>query len=52
MIFGQLADFISASGRRLNSLGVGRGDRVAVVLPNGPEMALAFLAVPSMTLRP
>ena len=29
----------------LNDLGVGRGDRVAIVLPNGPEMATAFLAV-------
>ncbi|MEP6802065.1 MAG: MupA/Atu3671 family FMN-dependent luciferase-like monooxygenase [Acidobacteriota bacterium] len=30
---------------RLKELGVGRADRVAVVLPNGPEMATAFLAV-------
>src|SRR5215212_5605918 len=30
---------------RLNDLGVGRNDRVAIVLPNGPEMASAFLAV-------
>ena len=29
----------------LNRLGVGRGDRVAIVLPNGPEMATAFLCV-------
>src|SRR5262245_57127455 len=29
----------------LNARGIGRGDRVAVVLPNGPEMAVAFLAV-------
>ena len=29
----------------LNELGVGRGDRVAIVLPNGPEMATAFLCV-------
>jgi acyl-CoA synthetase (AMP-forming)/AMP-acid ligase II len=29
----------------LNGLGVGRGDRVAIVLPNGPEMATAFLCV-------
>jgi acyl-CoA synthetase (AMP-forming)/AMP-acid ligase II len=27
----------------LRSFGIGRGDRVALVLPNGPEMALAFL---------
>jgi acyl-CoA synthetase (AMP-forming)/AMP-acid ligase II len=29
----------------LNGFGVGRDDRVAIVLPNGPEMAAAFLAV-------
>ena len=29
----------------LNSGGIGRGDRVAMVLPNGPEMAVAFLGV-------
>src|SRR5512142_2451058 len=30
---------------RLNALGVGRDDRVAIVLPNGPEMAAAFACV-------
>lgn len=29
----------------LNALGVGRGDRVGIVLPNGPEMAASFLSV-------
>ena len=29
----------------LNAQGLGRGDRVALVLPNGPEMLTAFLAV-------
>ncbi len=29
----------------LNARGIGRGDRVAIVLPNGPEMASCFLAV-------
>ena len=29
----------------LNGAGISRGDRVAVVLPNGPEMAVCFLAV-------
>ena len=29
----------------LNDLGIGLGDRVAIVLPNGPEMATAFLSV-------
>ena len=31
----------------LNAFGIGRGDRVAIVLPNGPEMATAFLAIAS-----
>lgn len=29
----------------LHGAGVGRGDRVAIVLPNGPEMAAAFVTV-------
>lgn len=29
----------------LHGAGVGRGDRVAIVLPNGPEMASAFVTV-------
>ena len=31
----------------LNALGVGRQDRIAIVLPNGPDMAVAFLGVAS-----
>ena len=31
----------------LSELGIGRDDRVAVVLDNGPELATAFLAVAS-----
>lgn len=30
---------------RLNALGLGRGDRLGIVLPNGPEMAAGFLAI-------
>jgi acyl-CoA synthetase (AMP-forming)/AMP-acid ligase II len=29
----------------LNGFGVGRGDRIAIVLPNGPEMATAFVTI-------
>ncbi len=36
---------VDRCGRRLNDAGIGRGDRVAIVLPNGPEMAAAFVAI-------
>ena len=29
----------------LNTMGLGRNDRIGIVLPNGPEMAVAFLAI-------
>lgn len=29
----------------LNGMGIGRGDRVAIVLPNGPEAATSFVAI-------
>ncbi len=35
---------VSRLADQLRAAGVGAGDRVAIVLPNGPEMALAFLA--------
>ncbi|MEE8338019.1 MAG: acyl--CoA ligase [Dehalococcoidia bacterium] len=34
-------------GGQLRALGIERNDRVAIVLPNGPEMAVLFLAVAS-----
>ncbi len=40
-----LMALVERTRARLNALGIGRGDRVAIVLPNGPEMAAAFLAV-------
>jgi acyl-CoA synthetase (AMP-forming)/AMP-acid ligase II len=36
---------ISYVGRALRAMGLSRHDRVAVVLPNGPEMAVAVLGV-------
>lgn len=44
---GQLLDHVAETVSALNHLGVGRNDRVAVVLPQGPELAMAFLAVAS-----
>ena len=35
----------SATVARLNELGIGCGDRVALVLPNGPEMATSFVTM-------
>ena len=35
------------SAAALNRAGLGRNDRVAIVLPNGPEMATCFLACAS-----
>ncbi len=37
-----LSDSVAAA---LHAAGIGRGDRVAIVLPNGPEMATAFFAI-------
>jgi acyl-CoA synthetase (AMP-forming)/AMP-acid ligase II/acyl carrier protein len=38
---------ILETGEKLNRLGVGRKDTVAIILPNGPEMAVAFLSISS-----
>lgn len=40
-----LRQMITTISRQLAGLGVGANDRVAIVLPNGPVMATAFLAV-------
>ena len=40
-----LADQTAALARGLRAAGVGRTDRVAVLLPNGPELAAAFVGV-------
>ncbi|HET7717856.1 MAG TPA: acyl--CoA ligase [Bauldia sp.] len=42
---GDLRRLMADTVVRLNRLGIGRGDRVAIVLPNGPEMATAFVSV-------
>jgi acyl-CoA synthetase (AMP-forming)/AMP-acid ligase II len=35
---------VYAAGRQLNSFGIRQGDRVGIVLPNGPEFVISFLA--------
>ncbi|MEO8279048.1 MAG: acyl--CoA ligase [Ideonella sp.] len=42
-----LRALLRATTGSLNATGIGRNDRVAIVLPNGPEMATCFLACAS-----
>jgi acyl-CoA synthetase (AMP-forming)/AMP-acid ligase II/aryl carrier-like protein len=42
--YARLLDLVERTVRALRGAGVRRGDRVGIVLPNGPEMATAFLA--------
>ncbi len=42
-----LRSLVRETTASLNSAGIGRNDRVAIVLPNGPEMASCFLACAS-----
>ncbi|HLO94540.1 MAG TPA: hypothetical protein VK195_09490, partial [Burkholderiaceae bacterium] len=39
---GELRALIERSVQQLNAWGIGRNERVAIVLPNGPEMAACF----------
>lgn len=43
--YSALVDQVEQTARALNGIGIGRKDPVAVVLPNGPEMALAFFSI-------
>src|SRR5207245_11722872 len=45
--YGQLAHEVARVARGLAGLGVGRGDRVAALLPNVPEAAVGLLATAS-----
>ena len=45
--YGALKRLIAQTTTALNAMGIGRGDRVGIVLPNCPEMATAFVAVAS-----
>jgi acyl-CoA synthetase (AMP-forming)/AMP-acid ligase II len=42
-----LRDLCARTVEDLNAAGIGRNDRVAIVLGNGPEMAAAFVAIAS-----
>ena len=43
--YGELTSLVSAGAARLRALGIGPADRVAIVVPDGPEALTAFLAV-------
>src|SRR5262249_44803270 len=45
LTYGRLRTHIGQVVKTLNAMGLGRNDRVALVLPNGPKMAVAFLAI-------
>src|SRR5262245_40260344 len=45
LTYGRLLSQVENTLVALRTLGVHRNERVAVVLPNGPEMAVAFVAV-------
>ena len=45
LTYRRLYQHVEKAGRALRATGMGRSDRVAVVPPNGPEMAVAVLTV-------
>ena len=45
LTYGELSNLIQQTGGDLRILGMSAADRVAVVLPNGPTMAAAFVAI-------
>jgi acetoacetyl-CoA synthetase len=48
LTYGELAAQVARVARGLRSLGVGRGDRVAALLPNVPEAVIGLLAAASL----
>ncbi len=45
LTYGGLREQVGETLEQLNGLGAGRNDAVAIVLPNGPEMATAFVSI-------
>lgn len=45
LTYAGLAELSERTRTSLHAAGIGRGDRVAIVLPNGPEMASAFVTI-------
>ena len=47
LTYGRLYQHIGEIGRSLRAMGIGPHDRVAVMMPNGPDLAAAILCVAS-----
>ena len=47
LTYKKLHDHVIETIKSLKEMGITRNDRVAVMLPNGPEMAVTFLALAS-----
>ena len=45
LTYRELRELTGRTVEKLNAMGIGRGDRVAIVLPNGPQMAAAFVTI-------
>jgi acyl-coenzyme A synthetase/AMP-(fatty) acid ligase len=45
LIYSRLYQHVEKLGRALRGMGIGRRDRIVVVLPNGPELAVTILTV-------
>src|SRR5437870_3067401 len=45
LTYGRLWVHVDDVVQTLRTMGLGRKDRIALLLPNGPEMAVAFLSV-------
>jgi acyl-CoA synthetase (AMP-forming)/AMP-acid ligase II/thioesterase domain-containing protein/acyl carrier protein len=45
LTYGRLLAHVDHTIQTLNILGLGRNDRIGIVVPEGPELAVAFLAV-------
>ncbi len=48
LTYAHLLEQVDYVAKTLKAMEIGRNDRVAMVLPNGPEMASAFLAISSI----
>lgn len=44
LTYGQLRQNVVELAAKLNSFGIGRGDRISIAIPNSPEMVITYLA--------